>query len=96
MSEYSKLSRGVLSVPATLLSRVRRDLLLKERICSSSRSKFFPLRVDPMPKGYPIQSSKNKFMQVNKTLFLKKRHGEFRTAGEFLGSVWYIKININH
>ena len=34
---------------ALLLNRVQ---LLKERICSQ-RSKFFPLRVGPIPEGFP-------------------------------------------
>ena len=63
--------------------------LLKERICSS-RSKFFPLRVDPISDSYLIQRSKQKFMQVNKTLFSEKRRGggggggRVATAGAFI------------
>ena len=64
---------------ATLLSFVSllsRGQLLKERICSY-RSKFFPLRVDPIPKRpMPIQRSKQKFMQVYVILHPEKRRQE--------------------
>ena len=49
-----------------------RGQLSKERICSS-RSKFFPLRVDPFKKA--TLCGKQEFTQVNITLFSKKKQG---------------------
>ena len=63
-------------------------LLLKERICSN-RSKFFPLRVDPMSKSYLIQRNKQEFMQVNITLFSEKEvQGILLDQGHFLRLIW--------
>ena len=55
------------------------DLLLKERICSS-RSKFFPLRVDSMSKSNIIKKKTQKkagIHAVNITLFLENRQEAF-------------------
>ena len=58
---------GILSEEATLFAfLLSMDQLIKERICFS-RSKFFPLRVDPILNKYLIQRSKQEFMQVNIT-----------------------------
>ena len=51
-----------------------KGFVLKQRICSS-RSKFFPLRVDPMSKSYIIQGRKQEFMQVNIILFFRIEAG---------------------
>ena len=55
---------------------------LKEKICSS-RSKFFPLRVDLISKTYLIQRSKQEFIQT-KILFFAKRQEALIRAGVFI------------
>ena len=59
-----------------------RSQTLKERICSS-RSKFFPLRVD-ISKSYLIQRSKQEFIQSNISLIFVKRQGALIRAGVFI------------
>ena len=44
-------------------------------------TEFFPLRVDPSSKSYPIQRSKQEFMQANIKLFSEKWKGAFIRAG---------------
>ena len=61
----------------------------KERICSS-RNEFFPLRVDPISKNYPIQRSKQEFIQVNVTVFSEKRDRVFIRAPLF-GHVYVLR-----
>ena len=65
--------------------------LLKGRICSS-RSKFLPLRVNPISESYLylIQRSKQEFLQDNKTLFSEKGQRAFMRAGTFIRIIWYI------
>ena len=53
--------------------------LLKERICSS-RSKFFPYRVDPMAKSYLIQRNKQ---EIYVPIFAEKRQATFIRGGTF-------------
>ena len=50
--------------------------LFKERICSS-RSKFFPIRVDPISNSYLILRNKQEFMQVNHYVQKISREGAF-------------------
>ena len=63
----------------------RRGQLLKERICSS-RSKFFPFRVDFMLKSYLIHRSKLIYH-----CFLEKSQGMFIRAGHLLGFIPYLQ-----
>ena len=63
----SNAHRG--SNSTSFASIVSIDHFLKQSICSSM-SKFFPLRVGPMSKSYPIYRSKQEYMQVNIALFL--------------------------
>ena len=82
----------ILSEEANLLvyaSLLNRAQLLNERICSF-RSKFFPLRVDPILKSYLIQRSKQKFMSINVTLFWKQGRGHLLEQGQLLVLIWYI------
>ena len=51
--------------------------LLKARICSS-RSKFLPLKVDPISKSFHTQRSKQTFMQVI-TLFWDNKPRGYKT-----------------
>ena len=71
---------GTLLEKATVLyfaSFLSMGLLLKERICSS-RSKFFPLRVDPIAKCY-VHPEKQTGTHANYIkLFLEKRQGVFK------------------
>ena len=67
---------GIPSEKATLLfclpSQQGSTLKVKE-FAPPSRSKFFPLRVDPMSKSYIIQRSKQEFVIVYVSLFSEKR-----------------------
>ena len=56
-----------------------RGQLLKERICSS-RSKFSPLRIDPISEYYLIQKSKQEFMKFNVKPCSDKQQGAFIRA----------------
>ena len=49
-----------------------------------SRSKFFPLRVDPISKNSLIPRSKMEFMQINISLFSEKSQGAFIRAQVFI------------
>ena len=51
-----------------------------------------PLRVDPISESHRNQRSKQKFMQVNKTLFSKKRQG----AGQCIkiNTVYHAKLSL--
>ena len=69
----------------------KRDQLLQERICSSG-SKFFPLRVEPVSKSFCIQRSKQEFIQVNMTLFFKRKLG-VGGWGAFILEEVFIRIN---
>ena len=62
------------------VSLFSRGQLLKERICSS-RSKFFPLKVDPRSKSYLIQRSIH--ASYYKIIF-RKGAGVFVRAGAFI------------
>ena len=61
------------------------DQLLKDRICSS-RSKFFPLRVELISRGFVIQEHKQKVVKVvslceigeNVPSQLKREHSDLK------------------
>ena len=78
---------------SSFASFLARGQPLKGRICSS-RSKFFPLRVDPILKSYLVQRSKQEFLQTDITLFLEKRQGAFIRARRLLG-LMYIHTHLH-
>lgn len=50
--------------------------LLMKTVCSS-KSKYYPVRVDPILKLYAINKSKQEFTQVNIMLYSEERLGRF-------------------
>ena len=57
----------------------------RKEFAPGPRSKFFPLRVDPISKSYIIQRGQQDFMHVKVTLCSKNRQGAFIIAGALLG-----------
>ena len=80
MMSIHVLSEESAPISAMLLNRGQ---LLKERICSY-RSKFFPVRVDPILKSYltGIQRNKQEFIQVN-VVYEKRVRGVYQSRGVY-------------